>query len=197
MVRKALSASVLATALLFASGAHALGVFHQRLAAAEIPSGSLCTRVTNNIPSGNPYTAIRCPSDASTDSTFTLNLAMPTDETLGTFQYRPHFLAPLGSGGNVCYQICYGVVKANQSRNNVNLTACSTVVGRTIPAQYVEDDPGFSLLGVVAKDVGGTPCDSSCAGAELVIQYKRLSRNTCGTDTGTTVDFLFDSEEYQ
>lgn len=195
MVRKALSAVVLATGLVFLSSpVWALGVFHQRMAAAEIPAGSNCTRVTNAIPSGAPYTAIRCPT---TGGSFNLNLTVPTDGT-GTFQGRIHFLSPdSGPSGNACTQVCYGVVKGTQSRNNLNLTACQLPQSRSVPAQYVEDDPGFAAISVTAKDVSGGTCGADCAGAELVIQFTRLTGGSCSSNSAQNIDYLFDSEQYQ
>lgn len=194
-------------ACLFATPAYATGVYHLRLAAAEIPPGSACTRVTVNIPSGTPYTAIRCPGTGDTNS-FTINTVYPTDATAVTgFQETMHVTSADSSpSGNACWKRCYGVVRAGQSRNNLALTQCDLTGNVTLGAQYVEAiqinntqvdpkdsaSPTANTCGSLGVYDGST---NVCPGQTLVVQWTRLN-SVCSNNYAGYVDFKDADERY-
>ena len=207
--RSAFAFALLLGAVL-AQPAFATGFYHMKLASAEIDpannSPATCQRISQNTPTGTPYTAIRCASNPSAPFYFTITTTFPYDVAAGvpeTVTSSPHFWSPDASPvGVVCLRACYGVVDANNSRNGLNLSQCSDINQYPLGADDFTVGVPFADQGpapwqpVTPKDTNGNSCGTApltnCWGRQLVIKYTVFPSSQCTNHTFNAVDFVLD-----
>ena len=177
-----------ALALVVLSAAPALaGIDTYKVVAAHVTAGSAAPVYNQGIPSAGPYDAMRFPTAGGKVTIDTVFPKLATGPSLvPEFEYLTQGTA---HAGNVCFNVCYGVVKSGQSRNSLDLSQCA--LGGTSeaePAQYINVVSNLAI-GINPKDTTGTNCSGTvCNGADLVIQIELLTGGACAGNTTDDIE---------
>jgi hypothetical protein len=176
------------------------GAAFVRAASGDIPASSNCTRVSRATPTGEPYTAMRCPTAGGS---FVLNYNFPSDSTSPNLTPRLKYLNPDSTvSGNYCFTICMGVAINGNNRANLDVSQCAAengvggIYSDAANAQDTVVDTGWSgsigsFASLVPNNTVGVACTSAnCSGAEMSVVVTRVVGGPCSGNSAQNVDIL-------